>query len=338
MKTAEQASESVVYQPCLLENIKPSYGELRFATIGSLLFHAGVLLVLLAMPREFSPRAVEEKRQRVTPLFDPPTRLTQTAPNRAPLSQEISVASDAAATPERKEARGRRRFQAPPPSLMATKPRDVLKIPQDAPKILAQSQPSLRLEPQMTLPQPPLRTDEPKLQLEAPPPPPQPGQGTGRLKVPTGGINEIVQDLAHGAQGSQSVGDNTEEVPREHPFGANPGALRPKTNVELVSDPKGVDFKPYLIQVLSTVRRNWFAVMPESVHLGQQRGRVVLQFSIARDGSITKVIFTTESGSATLDRAAVAAISMSNRLPPLPAGYKDERVVLQFTFLYNAPR
>jgi TonB family protein len=65
---------------------------------------------------------------------------------------------------------------------------------------------------------------------------------------------------------------------------------------------------------------------------------VVLQFAVAPDGTITKVVYTTESGSKALDLAAVAAISMSNRLPPLPAGYTGERVVLQLNFVYNAAR
>jgi hypothetical protein len=38
-----------------------------------------------------------------------------------------------------------------------------------------------------------------------------------------------------------------------------------------------------------------------------------------------------------LDRAAVAGLSMSNPLPPLPAGFKGAFVNLQFSFNYNMP-
>ena len=38
---------------------------------------------------------------------------------------------------------------------------------------------------------------------------------------------------------------------------------------EDLSDPMGVDFKPYLIRILTAVRRNWFAVIPESARLGR---------------------------------------------------------------------
>ena len=41
------------------------------------------------------------------------------------------------------------------------------------------------------------------------------------------------------------------------------------------------------------------------------------------------------SGAEALDRAAVAGISASNPLPPLPTDYSGEVVRLQLTFLYN---
>jgi TonB family protein len=183
---------------------------------------------------------------------------------------------------------------------------------------------------------PPATVQQPKLVLESPQPPPSIGQGTGQIKSPGGGVQEAIRELAHSGSSAKSVGDETSDqvIPD---FNPTPSPTRPKSSLELLSDPKGVDFKPYLLQVLQNVRRNWFAVMPESARLGE-RGRVVLQFAIAKDGKITKVIFSTESGAKVLDRAAVAALSASDPLPQLPPEFKGDRVVLQFTFLYNAPR
>ena len=59
---------------------------------------------------------------------------------------------------------------------------------------------------------------------------------------------------------------------------------------------------------------------------------MVLQFAIGKKGELNKVVFSTESGAKALDQAAVAAISASNPLPPLPTDYKGDRVVLQLTF------
>ncbi len=99
----------------------------------------------------------------------------------------------------------------------------------------------------------------------------------------------------------------------------------------------GVDFRPYLLQVLAAVRRNWFAVYPEAARLGQ-RGQVSLEFAIVKQGTVTKVIFSGQSGAKALDQAAVAAISASNPLPPLPTEFKGDRVVFEMTFMYNMPR
>jgi TonB family protein len=108
--------------------------------------------------------------------------------------------------------------------------------------------------------------------------------------------------------------------------------------VELISDPMGVDFKPYVAQILATVRRNWMSVMPESVLRLGRRGKTAIQFSISRTGGVIKLVIASSSGSDPLDRAAVAGISASNPFPPLPAEFKGDRIVVQFNFAYNMPR
>jgi len=88
---------------------------------------------------------------------------------------------------------------------------------------------------------------------------------------------------------------------------------------------------------LQEVRTNWFAVYPEAARLGT-RGRVVLEFSVGKSGGVLKVVFAGQSGAKALDQAAVAAISASNPLPPLPAEFKGDNIVLQMSFMYNMPR
>jgi TonB family protein len=96
----------------------------------------------------------------------------------------------------------------------------------------------------------------------------------------------------------------------------------------------GADFLPYMMKVLSSVRRNWFAVIPESARFGRQ-GRAVIQFAINRDGSVPKLVIATPSGTEALDRAAVAGISASNPFPPLPPEFRGSQIRLQFVFRYN---
>ena len=116
-----------------------------------------------------------------------------------------------------------------------------------------------------------------------------------------------------------------------------PTSGKTASSVELLSDPQGVDFKPYLLKVLAAVRRNWMAVIPESVRYGGRRGKVSIQFSIDRSGSVPKLVIATPSGAEPLDRAAVAGISASNPFPPLPLEFRGDQIRLQLVFAYNVP-
>jgi TonB family protein len=106
------------------------------------------------------------------------------------------------------------------------------------------------------------------------------------------------------------------------------------SSLELQSDAMGVDFKPYLIQILALVKKNWFAVWPESARLGN-RGMVQLMFSIDRSGQVPKLVIATPSGSEALDRAAVAGISATVPFPPLPNEFRGQQIRLQLSFKYN---
>ena len=85
------------------------------------------------------------------------------------------------------------------------------------------------------------------------------------------------------------------------------------------------------------IRRNWVAVIPESAPLGQP-GRVAIQIAISRTGNVDKLVIAMPSDAKSLDRAAVAGISASNPLPPLPPEFKGGSIRLQFNFSYYVPR
>lgn len=165
--------------------------------------------------------------------------------------------------------------------------------------------------------------------------------GQAALRPPSANVGEATRQVARsGSTGRLVVGDapdigpvgGIDELLRQTP---SPG--RRGSALELLSDPQGIDFKPYLIQVLAVVRRNWTAVLPESARFGQQ-GRVVVQFTVDRAGSVPKLVIATPSGTGALDRAAVAGISASVPLPPLPAEYKGSEIRLQLVFSYNMPQ
>ena len=107
---------------------------------------------------------------------------------------------------------------------------------------------------------------------------------------------------------------------------------------EILTPLEGVDFSDYMNRVVAAVRRNWYAVMPESAMMGD-RGRVALQFRIMKNGSVPdgEPVRIMGSGKEPLDRAAVSAIRSSNPFEPLPSAFSGPYIELRFIFLYNLP-
>lgn len=108
--------------------------------------------------------------------------------------------------------------------------------------------------------------------------------------------------------------------------------------LQILTPTEGVDFSNYLDRLLAIVRRNWYSVIPESARLGE-RGRVILQFHINRDGSVPfgEPFLVRTSGKEPLDRAAMSAIHASNPFEPLPPAFSGPYIELRFIFLYNLP-
>ena len=108
--------------------------------------------------------------------------------------------------------------------------------------------------------------------------------------------------------------------------------------VEMLTPTEGVDFSTYIARVLASVKRNWYAVMPESARLGDQ-GKVVLQFRIMKNGVVPEAepVMMGSSGKEPLDRAAASSIRASTPFEPLPTAFSGPYIELRFIFLYNIP-
>jgi TonB family protein len=316
--------------------------RLKKAAVFSVIFHFVIIGLLLAAPDNWSEPPRLEVHQVVTPLVEPPTELTQHLPNKKPISKEF----DEVAELERPN------IQIPQAAPSTKRPRAFhLDTPQPAPQKAVSPLPEApkvdTAAPKLDVPQiaqlaPQIQpVERPRMPLENLPPaasPPAPGQS--KIAIPNASVSQAIQEaIKTTPSGGLMVGD----LDLGGPGGQGPGINLPPTpgiqgsNLELLSDPRGVDFRPYLMQILAAVRRNWMAVYPESARLGR-RGRVGIQFSISRSGSVPKLVIVGPSGTEALDRAAVAGISASNPFPPLPSEYKGDRIALQFNFAYNMPR
>lgn len=295
----------------------------------SVVAHAVAVIVLLMLPKSAPPPSPEAQVRRVTPLVAPPA-LTQKAPNRGKVSNELNVQA-LAPRPAIRIPRSRRMLPIRP----APQPPGSRPLP-EPPGLQAQANPPPQTLAQAPPPPPPrIQPEEkPKLAFESPAAASSPGAGTGRLTPPSSSVTEAIRGAVHeGASSGLSVGDAMAESPG---INVQPSPGKSGSNLQLLSDPLGVDFKPYLLQILASVRRNWFAVMPESAHMGR-RGKVQLQFAVDRTGNVVKLVYALHSGTDAFDRAAVAGISASNPFPPLPSEFKGNQVRLQLTFMYNIP-
>jgi TonB family protein len=341
METLVRSSVEDPAELHLLTSWEQDRGRVREARLLSVAAHAAVIVALFLMPRSLMqpPR----RAQQFTPLIEPPTELTQKAPNKGPIAKEVTVEA----------LQPHPHIQAPnsPPS--TTRPQARIASPPQPPPAPLPEPPQIQagghdIQPPRGLPvgppsqAPPPQIQEqekPKLAFETPTAPP-PSNGVGRIARPDTSVEGAIRELTHsGGQGGLTVGDDTSDVSVGGiGSGLNlpPSPGRQASKLELLSDPKGVNFQPYLLQVLAAVRRNWFAVYPESARMGL-RGKVEAEFVIAKDGSVPKLVIVQHSIPA-LERAAVAGIDASHPFPPFPAEYSGDHIALKLTFSYNMPR
>src|SRR5207245_8213779 len=106
--------------------------------------------------------------------------------------------------------------------------------------------------------------------------------------------------------------------------------------VQMLTPDEGVDFNNYLARVLASVKRNWYAVIPESAHLGE-KGKVVLQFRIMSNGTVPfpEPQLASTSGMARIASAALSSIRASSPFEPLPPAFSGPYIELRFIFLYT---
>ncbi len=90
---------------------------------------------------------------------------------------------------------------------------------------------------------------------------------------------------------------------------------------------QNVEFIEYYRLVLGEVGRRW-------TKGGLDGGSTAITFEILRDGAIQHVEISESSGRAFLDGPAKRAV-LGARLPPLPQGYKDDRLIFTIRFRYG---
>jgi outer membrane biosynthesis protein TonB len=180
--------------------------------------------------------------------------------------------------------------------------------------------------PKPDAPKAPLKLDTPDM--------PKPQHGLVLPKAPS--VTDSIQDAMKAPNsGPRPIGGGGRVSGRSSPGGGGSGGTA-YGGIEMLTPDQGVDFNSYLQRVYVTVKRNWFAIMPESVELGE-KGVVVLTFKIMRDGSVpgAEPVINRNSGKEPLDRAAYSSVRASNPFEPLPSQFTGPYIELRYTYLYN---
>jgi hypothetical protein len=197
----------------------------------------------------------------------------------------------------------------------------------------------------------------PKPQMNAAPPEPTPSAPTPKPEAPRPGLKLETPDtptpnrqlvLPKASSPGQSIQDSLKGIQRpSNPqpiMGGGPaqggavggGSGKAYGGIEMLTPDDGIDFSDYLTRVYLTVKRNWFAVMPPSVELGE-KGIVQLTFRIMTDGSVPtgEPMINHNSGKEPLDRAAYSSVRASNPFEPLPSKFHRPYIELRYTYFYN---
>jgi len=302
----------------------------------SIVLHAAVVLLLIFQPRLFSrrpPTAAEQEiaRKQMT-LILPPGAFETARPEPRVVTPPPKVKVDPRVL----------RQIAPPEPVAPPQPVQPKVEPKELPSAPA-PQPNASQPPPAPAPKQEIASNNaPKLEL---PDTPTARPNLTLPKTSSNPLRDTLRDMSRQSSSGGTSGAFSAPTPRVPTGGGgrlgggdSQGNAGMSGAYQILTPTEGVDFSDYMARVLARVRLNWYAVMPESAQLGD-RGRVVLEFSIRRDGSVPNddPQRLMSSGKEPLDRAAVSSIRSSNPFDHLPPAFSGPEIRLRFIFLYNLP-
>jgi TonB family protein len=170
--------------------------------------------------------------------------------------------------------------------------------------------------------------------VEKPAGPDSPSTGPPSTAAPTDPSGRIVADAASVARpaggGLGASLRNLQKFLADQNYD-NPQGGQTDPNTDIQFDSKGVEFGPWLRRFVAQVKRNW--LVPKAADF--MRGRVVIQFYVLRNGTITDLKVVQPSPIESFNLAALNALKASNPTMTLPPEYPDDRAFFTVTFHYN---
>jgi hypothetical protein len=306
----------------------PPAGKTRedlLTRVGSVVFHLSLIGAILLYAKLFPTRQPTEDEQEIArkqfSLILPPGAFETSRPDVKPVPAPPKV-------------------HVSPKTLREVAPPVEKPIPVPVPERPVRELPSSPLPKTSSAP-PDTQPDSPVARIDTPKPP--------SLEVPDTPVPKGKLLLPPSATNGSSINDAMH--PNNRPSGPRPivggGPVSPRRSqggggatayggLQMLTPDQGVDFSGYLQRVYVTVKRNWFAVMPASVELGE-RGIVVLVFRINRDGSVPPEypMIQRNSGKEPLDRASYSSVRASSPFENLPPQFTGPYIELRYTYFYN---
>jgi len=318
-------------QLAIPEPKKEEKAKWRLATrASSVIFHVLLAAAILLQSKLFPPREatsseIELARNQLRVLL-PPGAFESYKPPANPVPPPPKVRVDPRIL----------RDVAPPiqpePAPAPQPERPVRELPSAPVPKASSPQPDLQSgeAPKMEAPKAPLKLETPDA------PQPQRGLVLPKTLSPGQSIQDSVREVEKSSGPRPIAGGGA--LPGGGRRGGGGSGGTAYGGLEMLTPTQGVDFNSYLQRVYVTVKRNWFAVMPTSVELGE-RGVVVLTFRITKDGTVPSAepVIQQNSGKEPLDRAAFSSVRASSPFEPLPAQFTGPYIELRYTYLYNVP-
>lgn len=106
--------------------------------------------------------------------------------------------------------------------------------------------------------------------------------------------------------------------------------------VEILTDTRGVDFGPYIRQILQIDSSSWHKLLLQDTSAPTSQGWTLIRFTIAPDGTISAMHLDDSSHQPALDRAAWGSITSIGKLPPLPKNFNGPNLELRLRFNVSA--
>ena len=107
---------------------------------------------------------------------------------------------------------------------------------------------------------------------------------------------------------------------------------------EILSDTRGVDFQPYLKQILGQIYGQWIRFIPEKARKPTlAKGETEIRFTILPNGQIGAMHLDASTHDTEMNKAAWGAITSVKQYPQLPASFTGPDLELRVHFRVNLP-